>query len=351
MASRSAEAAARRGSQALLHWQLDHPGEPLDLRGADLSGADLRWVNFAGADLTGCTLAHADLTGAYFGPWTFGYKPPHVSDDNGRARLVSADLTSASLLAAVFNHSVLDGASLRDSDQGLTVFRAVRFVDNDVSGARMAQTAFLDSSLDGLVGLDQVLHYGPSHLDQATIERSPDLPDFFRSQVGAPSQRATAVAALSSPPARSSCFLSHSSADEVFVKALYRHLVASGIRVWYAPEDLRGGARLADQIKEAIGGHDRLILVLSETSIASPWVERELRWARQIEAATGRQVLFPITICELSTLRSWQLIDATTGEDLAEYVRSFYLPDFGRWEDPSAFAAAARRLLEDLTRS
>jgi hypothetical protein len=49
------------------------------------------------------------------------------------------------------------------------------------------------------------------------------------------------------------------------------------LRVWFAPEDIQGGKKLHQQIERAIQVHDRLLLVLSESSIHSEWVITEIR--------------------------------------------------------------------------
>lgn len=36
--------------------------------------------------------------------------------------------------------------------------------------------------------------------------------------------------------------------------------------VWYAPEEMKGGRKLHDQIDDALRVHDKLLLVLSEAS-------------------------------------------------------------------------------------
>ena len=47
------------------------------------------------------------------------------------------------------------------------------------------------------------------------------------------------------------------------------------LRVWSAPEDLRRGEKLHDQIDRAIQVNDRLLVVLSKHSMQSDWVKLE----------------------------------------------------------------------------
>ena len=41
-----------------------------------------------------------------------------------------------------------------------------------------------------------------------------------------------------------------------------------------------------------------MLIVLSENSIASPWVEREVNAAREREQREGRSVLFPVRLVD-----------------------------------------------------
>ena len=59
------------------------------------------------------------------------------------------------------------------------------------------------------------------------------------------------------------------------------------LRVWFAPEDMQGGQKLIEQIDRAIQVNDRLLLVLSEHSMNSEWVQTEIRKARQAELVFG----------------------------------------------------------------
>lgn len=66
------------------------------------------------------------------------------------------------------------------------------------------------------------------------------------------------------------------------------------MRCWFAPEDLKIGAEIRTGIDESILVHDKLLLVLSETSVKSQWVQQEVETALAKEREQGRTVLFPI---------------------------------------------------------
>ena len=123
------------------------------------------------------------------------------------------------------------------------------------------------------------------------------------------------------------------------------------LRVWFAPEDIRGGKKLHEQIERAIQFHDRLLLVLSENSVHSEWVITEIRNALKIEKRDGRRKLFPIRLCDFDTLRKWECFDADFGKDLANEVRQYFTPDFSNWKTHDDFEAAFAKLLRDLRAS
>ena len=102
------------------------------------------------------------------------------------------------------------------------------------------------------------------------------------------------------------------------------------------------------QIDEAVRVYDKLLLVLSEDSMKSEWVRREVERAREKERQTGKEVLFPIGLVPFEQIRAWGCLDVDTGEDLAKKVREYHVPDFTNWKDHDAFEAAFGKLMEDL---
>lgn len=145
-----------------------------------------------------------------------------------------------------------------------------------------------------------------------------------------------------------SCFISYSHEDEEFARRLHSKMQTGGLRVWFAPEEMKGGEKLHEQIFSAIQGHDKLLLILSEKSIASEWVATEIRRARRVEREQHRRKLFPIRLVDFNRIQQWECFDADNGKDLAIELREYFIPDFSNWKDPDAFEAAFARLLKDL---
>jgi hypothetical protein len=177
------------------------------------------------------------------------------------------------------------------------------------------------------------------------------IPEAFLHGCGVPDRLITYLPSIfgeMDPIQFHSCFISYSHQDEDFAERLHSRMRDEGLRVWFAPEDIRGGQMIHDQLDRAIQVHDRLLLVLSEHSISSKWVEIEIVRALETGKREGRQKLFPIRLVDIKTIKAWRCPDPDTGEDLAREVRKCHIPDFTKWKDHDAFEAGFARLLRDL---
>jgi hypothetical protein len=206
----------------------------------------------------------------------------------------------------------------------------------------------LNCNLNGAIDLDTVQQMGPSHLDVDTLLRSQGVSRQFLQIAGVPPSLIEYLPDFrmaGQPVAFYSCFLSHAKADKQFCDKLYKELIDHGLKVWYAPEDMKGGQLILPQITEAIRVYDKIIIVLSEHSMKSQWVAREIRWARKREAQTKTQVLFPISIAPFERVQEWEMIESESGIDLAAEIRSYYIPDFSQ---DALFKKMCTRLIGDL---
>jgi TIR domain len=91
-----------------------------------------------------------------------------------------------------------------------------------------------------------------------------------------------------------SVFLSHSSKDKPFVRALARKLEPYRIRVWLDAAELNIGDSLIEKISSVIDEVDLVLAVISENSVASSWVREELRLAMSDQIAGRRVKILPI---------------------------------------------------------
>jgi hypothetical protein len=74
-------------------------------------------------------------------------------------------------------------------------------------------------------------------------------------------------------------FISYASHDSAVATALVEALERAGVTCWIAPRDVRAGALYADAIVRAISGARAFVLVLSESSIDSSHVSKEIERA------------------------------------------------------------------------
>jgi TolB-like protein/Flp pilus assembly protein TadD len=81
----------------------------------------------------------------------------------------------------------------------------------------------------------------------------------------------------------SDVFISYASTDAAIANAVVAALESHGLKCWIAPRDVIPGSLYAEGIVRAINGARLLVLVLSESAVASPHVGKE------IERASSKQ--------------------------------------------------------------
>ncbi|MCS0585185.1 toll/interleukin-1 receptor domain-containing protein [Massilia pinisoli] len=120
-------------------------------------------------------------------------------------------------------------------------------------------------------------------------------------------------------PSYPQVFLSHSSADKPFVSKLAIDLKSRGIPVWFDQWELKVGDSLTQKIEDGIDKSGWLIVVLSENSIASNWVQKELRAAQARELQDKHVFVLPVVIdkCRIPTF----LLDKLYADFTLSYER------------------------------
>ena len=262
------------------------------------------------------------------------------------ANLAGADFSGATLAASDLTFARLDGANLQRADLRFANLTSTTVSDVDFEGAVFSFTVLGGVDLSEASGLESVFHEMPSVIDEQTLRRSWPLPDVFLRGVGMSEEwidfaRATYGKAIQFY----SCFISYSSKDDEFAKRLHADLQAEGVRCWFAPEDLRIGDKFRVRIDEAIRLHDKLLLILSEDSVNSTWVEDEVENAfgkerKAKKDGTERTVLFPI--------RLDSAVEDTNAAWASAIQRTRHIGDFSAWKDHDAYQEAFQRLLRDL---
>jgi len=93
-------------------------------------------------------------------------------------------------------------------------------------------------------------------------------------------------------------FLSHSTADDGFVRELREALADFGLEVWTDSRQLKGGDRLWSEVAAAIAGAEGLAVLVSPDAFQSAWVTKELKHGLQVQAERGRES-FPVILLAL----------------------------------------------------
>ena len=316
MANSEHLAKLKEGTAIWNQWKENHPDAMPDLRDADLRDADIEEIDLVGANLTRVNLSGADL--------------------------IEANLRGAMLTWVDFRGANLTGADLTGADLGAADLTRVDLSGANLSGVFLVATSFVDVDLRSVKGLESVRHEGPSHIGIDTIYRSNgEIPEAFLRGAGVPDSFITFMRSLTVNPIDFySCFISYSSRDQAFVERLHSDLQSKHLRCWFAAENLKIGDRFQERIEESIHVYDKVMIVLSEASVRSPWVEREVNAAREREDREDRTVLFPIRLDNevIATSRAWA----------ADIRRTRHIGDFTQWKDHDSYQKAFARLLRDL---
>ena len=315
-------------------WKVDLSGADLsraDLCGANLEDANLRESNLTGADLTVANLKGADLSGA---------------------DLSRADLDGARLVGANFSGALLKATRFASVNLSDTIWRETRlggtcFADADLSQARFLEDAFhmLPSSIStdtfvrsrGEIPERFLLFCGLSDWEVESVKLyNPDLSNEERNKILYRIYDLQVTQAIQISP----LFISYCHANGDFVDKLGQRLEEKGVRYWRDIHEMKAG-RIETQIDRGIRQNPTVLLILSEHSLQSDWVEHEARMARSLEKEMGRDVFCPIALDD-----SWK--SARWPQRIMEQIMEYNILDFSNWEDDSKFDKMFRRLIDGL---
>ena len=342
----------KQGVEVWNQWRKEHLDIRPDLSLAELSGVNLKGVhlfrtnlieaNFSRADLIDaaldeCNLSKSNFQGANLNRASFSMT------DLFEVNLTEADLSEAILYRAYFfGDTNLTNANLHGANLNQALFRHVDLYGADFSGAALIGTIFGDVDLSTAKGQDVARHPGPSTIGLDTIYRSGgNIPEVFLKGAGVPDSFIDYMRSLVGKTIDYySCFISYSSRDDAFARRLYADLQSNNVRCWFAPEDLKWGEKIHTGIDEAIRLHDKLILILSKHSIASGWVEHEVKTALARERKEKRTTLFPVRVD--------QAIFDSPLPWTTEIRQKRNIGDFTNWKNHDDYQKAFILLLRDL---
>ena len=368
----------KQGVEEWNQWRQAYPAVDVELSQANLiernlQGANLKAADLSRADLSGANLRDADLSFTRL-----------IAANLARADATGTNLVRTNTIFGNITQTKLSRAILRGADLRWARLTSAELQDADLSQAIAGATLFSDLDLSRAQNLHTVQHFSPSTIGIDTIYKSQGrVAERFLRGCGVPDEFIAYIGSMVGRPIEFySCFISYSTKDQDFADRLYADLQNKGVRCWFAPHDIKGGEKVHEQLDEAIRLHDKLLLILSEHSMKSPWVKTELlrsqkreieenkrptlssnhpnesnggaRWGpRQDDDKDGaptrkkKQILFPITLVPYAALENWEY-PISTGIDLAEEMRQYFIPDFSNWKDHDSYQKAFQRLVKDL---
>lgn len=282
---------------------------------------------------------------------------PLISVNFIKANLKDLDLIGINLSGAFLQGANLTGAYLLESN-----LRGARLEDAILAGAQMGDTIFGDTDLGKAKGLEEVEHLYPSILDTKTLQRCKGkLPVKFLQNCGLSDWEIESTKlyqpglstkeiddilyrvhdlragkALQINP----LFISYSHEDSIFVDEIEKNLDEKGIRFWRDIHHAPAG-RLEKIVDRAMRKNPTVLLVLSEHSVKSDWVEHEARSARELEKELKRDVLCPVALDDAWKNCNWEA-------RLREQIMKYNILDFSNWKDDAEFTRKFARLVEGL---
>jgi hypothetical protein len=270
--------------------------EKADLRGAYLIGADLREANLRGVELTGAYLIGADLRGALLIEAEMGFTIFGLNDLSEVIGLEQIRHRYGSIIST-------DTLQLSKGKVPIEFLRGCGLSDWEIESAKLFNPDLTNYEIDEI------------------LYKVHDL-------------RAT------QPLQISPLFISYSHTDSPFVDRMEEYLNTKGIRFWRDVHHATTG-RLEEQIDRAIRHNPTVLVILSENSIKSDWVQHEVRTARELEKETGRDVLCPVALDD-----SWK--DSPWPKRVMEQVMEYNILDFSRWKDEAEFGRSFKKLIDGL---
>jgi hypothetical protein len=288
---------------------------------------------------------------------TFFFQKSVSHADLDSANLSQANITGADLRLVDLAEANLEGANLWGAS-----LRGANLIRSNLLNARVFGTIFVGLDLSKTLGLEGVVHDGPSPISTNTFTHSkgnipeaflrgcglgdweieevklykPDLSDDEVNKTLYKMYDLRAKKAIQISP----LFISYSHYDGTFIDKVESHLNKKGVRFWRDVHDATSG-RMEKVIDRAIRQNPTVLLILSTNSIKSDWVEHEVRTARELEKELGRDTLCPVALDDSWKSSSWP-------KRVMEQVMEYNILDFSAWEDDSKFEGMFRRLIDGL---
>ena len=294
----------KEGVRAWNSWRDEIPDIRPDLSEADLEQTDLKGIDLMVTNLERTAFELADLEGADF----------------GSAGLSEAELSRADLRGADFR-----GASLRSAGLWRADLSRACLLGTDIGGVKLGNSVLSDVDLSETKGLETCRHYAPNIVDRSTLMKSGPLPLEFLRGCGLSDWEIEAAKLYSAdltpnqiseiqyrifelrsarPLQLTPLFISYSHANTEFVDTLEPKLHDAGVLFWRDIHDMTAG-RMDRIVERAVRDNPTLLVILSDESVKSDWVEYEVEQGRKLSSELGRDVLCPIALDDAWKTCDW----------------------------------------------
>lgn len=314
-----------KGKDHWNEWRKRHP----DIR-PDLSGFEFAYIKsnlrryakpglntttygiFMRYNLVGFDLSNTNLSSCIFWEAIIQY-----------TNFAGADLSNAEFRQTWIGQTNLSASNLCGATFVLTSFREVQFAFTRMGQSHFAYSPFLDCT-----GLESVVHLSQSHVDFLTLAHSKLVSFAFAEHFGLSKDVFEKISGLEVERYKD-CFISYSTRDTHFVTTLWTALINCKIPVWFAPRDYRLNTpwfkkelidyELSRDLYNMVDASDVVILILSNDSLKSKWVEAEIRRVRD-------QIILPIQIGDLDS-------QAIQGNTWYNSIKDYMTIDARSWQN------------------
>ncbi len=364
MANEALVSILKQGTLAWNTWREQHP----EIVSPDLTRCDLSNLNLVGADLSRADLTHAQLSKANLRRANF------EEADLIYADLCQVDLREATLHKATVMYASLDGADLSDANlnhasliesdfvgakfcrtdlhnANLTgsALLGTHFLGTEVSGVDftdtiMGQTMLVSTDFSKAGGFHSIVHRSPSHISISTLLVSRAvLPVVFLRGIGLPE---FFIQFLQTLPAHTNGFLCgyviHSQWDTNFAQRLYADLQQFGMRCWLLEYSVNAQGKWLQSdddtyITNMMHRDDLFVLLCTQHTVESSWLQPLLHMVRQREANVGHPLLI---VCQMDT--SLALMG---NPQVVELKNNYPVIDFTQWQNKEGYEDSLLQLL------
>lgn len=139
-----------------------------------------------------------------------------------------------------------------------------------------------------------------------------------------------------------SSFISYSHKDKEFAEKLYNDLMQCDIKCWFDRKTMKSGDDISAKVGEAIVSFDKILVIISQHSLESLWVFKEITLAENKARESVVPVLLPIKIDNH--------IEEVDNVMTSMFKPQIHIGNFCDWEDPKNYQKSLDQLLKSLER-